>query len=145
MKYWLDCCLLATRKVKHAMCAGHISNLFCLSHVYTGGHIWDVSLQLHLPQAVILVNWCHIALLHAIDTQKATIASRNHLNHDSWWSRWADNNIEYIVACIWASAEIVLLCRLAKHMLLYAIFHPIGMLKQRHADLTLVYMRWQCL
>ncbi|KAL0050977.1 hypothetical protein WJX82_011495 [Trebouxia sp. C0006] len=32
--------------------------------------------------------------------------------------------------------------RLAKHMLLYAIFHAIGMPKQRHADSTLVIISW---
>ncbi|DBA80123.1 TPA: hypothetical protein ACH3X2_007605 [Trebouxia sp. C0005] len=34
---------------------------------------------------------------------------------------------------------------LANHMLLYAIFYAMGMLKQVHADLILVCMRWQCL
>ena len=37
----------------------------------------------HEHQAVILVELCHIALLHAVDTQQDTPGSCNHLDHDS--------------------------------------------------------------
>ncbi len=40
-----------------------------------------------------------------------------------------------------AVAEIVLVCRLANHMLLYAM----GMLNQTQCEPTLVCMKWQCL
>ena len=104
-------------------------------------NLW-VRLLLHLHHAVILVKLCHIALLHAIDTQKMLLALAITSTMIRGEAGEADIDSKYIVAL--AFAENVLLCRLAKHMLLYAILHAVGMLNQTHADLTLVYMRWQC-